>query len=278
MLNELLFELELTYFDNEGEGEGDAVSKAEAAAAAAEKAVKDANAGDSEAKFTQEQVNEMMGKRTKALNEKLTNLETTYTELLEQTTLTKTAREKLQADLKQVQQEMRTKEQQIEFEKKEAEKRYETDLGAAHEAKEYYQNLYETSTIHRAISDAAMEHEGFRAEDFIAHLGPKSKVVEEIDSNGEKTGRLVPRIEWQVTNEDTKEVTLVLKSPNEVVELMKETNPNLFKSNVAKGVGEGTAAGTQSAAGPVNQQRITTEEFMRLRKDPDARRRMGMTR
>jgi len=289
MLNEL-FELEVTCMDNEGEeknatdsdtGEAAAASAAEAAEVAAKKAaeaVKAAEeAGKSERTFNQQEVNKIMGERTKALNEKLSALEGTYTELLEQTTLTSSSREKLQKDLEAVQAEMRTKEQQIEFEKKKAAEKYETDLGAANEAREKWQSLYETSTTERAIVDAAIKHEGFNGDDFIAYLGPKAKVVDEVDSLGEKTGRLVPKIEWKVTNQDTKEITMVLKSPDEVVELMKETHGNLFRSNVAKGIGEGTAAnGAATPGGPVNQQRISTEDYMAMAKTVEGRQRLGL--
>ena len=219
----------------------------------------------------------MMGVRTKALNEKLTSLEGTYTELLEQTSLTAGAREKLEKDLKAVQVEMRTKEQQLEFEKREQQTKYESDLGEANKGREYYQDLYETSTIHRAIADASAEKGGYKSDDFIVHLGPKSKIVEELDSNGEKTGRLVPKTEWEVTNEETKEKTLVLKSPHEVVELMKETHPNLFVSGMAKGLGGTNAGGgAQSDSGPVNQQRISTEDYMTMAKTPEGRSRLGL--
>jgi len=280
---------ELTCFDNAGDdaGAGDA-GAADAAAAAAEAAAAEAAAaaaaaaGDpkpADKTFNQEDVNKMVGTRNKVLQEKFIALEGNYKELLEQTNLTDAARQKLQGDLEAVQAEMRTKEQQVEFERKKNAEKFESDINAANEERIRWKNLYETSTIERAIKDAAARSDGFNGDDFIAHLGPKAKVVEEVDSVGEKTGRLVPRIEWE-TKSETGEITIVMKSPQDVIDMMKETPlyGNLFKSNVAKGVGEGTAPGQVSPVGKIAQDRISTEDFMKMRNDPEARKRMGLSR
>lgn len=283
-MNKLFHLAELTCFDNEGDAGDDAVAAAAVAAEAAAKAAEEAAAAEAaaktskgdEKKFNQQQVNEMVGKRNKVLQDKFVALEGTYTQLLEQTNLSKGVREQLEADLEAVQAEMRTKEQQIEFDKKKASEKFQTDLDASNEDRQKWQSLYEQSTIERAITDAAISNDGFNGNDFIAHLGPRSKVVDELDSEGVKTGRLVPRVSWEVSNPDTQEVTVVLKSPEEVVKLMKETHGNLFKSNVAKGVGEGTAAGKTPTTGVIDHSKISTEEYMALSKTDEGRARLGL--
>ena len=274
---------ELTCFENgDAADAAAAAAAADPAAAAADAAAAAAAAGDpkpADKTFNQDDVNKMVGTRNKALQDKFVALEGNYKELLEQTNLTDAARQKLQGDLEAVQAEMRTKEQQVEFERKKNAEKFESDISAANEERVRWKTLYETSTIERAIKDAASRSDGFNGDDFIAHLGPKAKVVEEVDSVGEKTGRLVPRIEWE-TKSDTGEITMVLKSPQDVIDLMKETPlyGNLFKSNVAKGVGEGTAPGQVSPVGKINQERISTADFMKMRNDPEARKRMGLSR
>ena len=124
---------EVTCFDNE---DGDALAAAAAAAEAAAAKAADAfnGVGESQEKvFTQDQVNEIVGKRQKGLQEKFVALEGTYTELLEQTNLSEGARAKLQEDLENVQKQMRTKEQQIEHERLQAETRFQNELSGATE-------------------------------------------------------------------------------------------------------------------------------------------------
>jgi hypothetical protein len=185
---------EVTCFENEGEGDDVAATAAAAAKAAEEQKQADKT-------FNQDQVNEIVGKRNKALQEKYQALEGTYTELLEQTNLSEGARTKLQQELANVQKEMRTKEQQIEFERKQAQSKFEADLRGASEERDYYKNLFETTTTQREIKDAALSLEGFNGDDFIAHLGPRSSVVDEIDAEGQPTGRKITQIDWEVKDE-----------------------------------------------------------------------------
>ena len=264
---------EITCFDNE-DADATAAAAAEAEAAAAAAAEGDKTTTKT---FNQEQVNKMIGLRNKALNEKYQALEGTYTDLLEQSNLTEGAREKLEGDLEAVQKQMRTKEQQIEFEQKQAQSKFAVDLKAANEKGDYFQNLFETSTAERAITDAAMANDGFNGEDFIAHLGKRTKVVDDLDAEGKKTGRLVPMVDWEVQNE-AGEVTKVSKSPNEVVKLMKDMKKygNLFKSNVATGVGEGTAKAAPDANGRIDVTRLSTDEYMKLANTDEGRKALGL--
>lgn len=268
---------EITCFDNEGDAEAAAAAaKAEAEAEAAKAAAGDPPAGDK--LFTQEQVNKMMGVRTKALKEKYGVLEQTYTGLLEQTNLTEAAREKLEGDLEAVQAQMRTKEQQIEFEQKKAQTKFDSELGKANERGEKYQGLFESSVSKRAITDAAMANDGCNADDFIAHLEPRTQVVIELDAEGQKTGNLVPMVDWEIADKETGAVTKVSKSPDEVVKLMQEMPKygNLFKSNIATGVGGGTAQASPSTSGKIDHRTLSTADYMELSKTVDGRRALGL--
>lgn len=288
MKTELLWPLEVTYFDNEGTpteptdpGDGDAAAT-EAAAAAATAAADAAAALEAAGKttdktFNQEDVNKIVGERNKALKGKFETMEGNYKELLEQTNLSVSAREKLEHDLAEVQNELMTREQRVEAEKLKAQTKFDTDLSAANESRLYYKDLYESSTIDRAIIDAATDDDAYNGEDFLVHLKPKAKVIEELDVTGEKTGTWVPRIEWVTTNE-AGEIEKTLKTPKEAVASMKEMpkHGNLFNSNIAKGVGGGTAPGQASAAGSINQTKISDADYMKLRQDPAAREKMGL--
>jgi hypothetical protein len=272
--------IETTCFDNEGEGDAAAQAAAEAAQAKAAEGEGEAGkqAPTPERKFTQEQVNKMVGTRNKALQEKYQVLEGTYTELLEQTNLSDAAREKLEGELEAVQAQMRTKEQQQEFERKKAETKFEAELAKAREQGNYYQNLFESSVTTRAISDAAIENDGCRAEDFIAHLGPRTEVTIELDSEGQKTGNLVPMVNWEVKDENGA-IVKVKKTPEEVVKLMQEDKAkygHLFRSNVAQGVGAGTAHASPTITGKVDHKAISDADYFELSKTEEGRRALGL--
>jgi hypothetical protein len=276
-MTNLLNLYELTCFDNESDDTGDAGANADAAAAAAAGAPA---AAAGEKSFNQAQLNEVVGKEKKKLNEKYATLEANYTELLEQQGLSDSHRQKLQTDLENIQAQMRTKEQQIEFEKKQARTKFESELKASVDERDYYRNLFETTTSQREITDAAMELEGFNGQDFIAHLGPRSRVADEVDAEGKKTGRKVTQITWDITDPESGKTTQVEKRPKEVIKMMKEDPDgrwgNLFKSNVARGVGSGSAPGQAQGAGAINHAKLTDEEYFRMREDPAFRERAGL--
>lgn len=259
-----------------------AAQKAAADQAAAAKTAADAAAAKKaadEKRFSQADVDDMVVKRNKAVNKQLETLEANYQALLNQQNLTLDQRTKLESDLEQVQAQLRTKDQQLEHERKKAAEKHATELSTVGKERDHYRTLFETSTIDRAITDAAMVHDGFNSEIFIALLGPKTKMVDEMDKMGVKTGRLVPMTEWAV--KDDKGTTMVTKTPAEVIELMKddaERYGNMFKNNVARGVGGGTAAGSGNpgTSGAVNHKKISDAEYMKLRNDPAARAQMGL--
>ena len=291
-MNELLNKIELLCWDNEGDadeagagdtGAGDAGAAA-AAASAEEKAKAAAAATDAAANpppktFTQDQVNKFVSERNKALKVQFEQMEENYETLLKQQNLTNEQRDKLEADRDRLRVEMMTKEQRLEAEKKKAEEKFQTELSAAQGEANKYKELFESSTISREITDAAVKHDAFNPQHFIAHLAPKSKMVEEMDSEGKPTGNLVPRVEWTTMDKDTGATQVTLKTPEEAVELMKENVVDfgcLFKANVAAGIGQGTAPGQASSAGAIDHKRISTEEYMKLAKTPEGRRQLGI--
>jgi hypothetical protein len=247
--------------------------------AAAEKAA--ADQATKEKTFTQDQVDQMIVKRNKALQEKYQSLETSMEDLLKQQNLSREARAQLEVDLENVQSQMRTKEQQIEFEKKKAQSQYETNLQSATQERDHYRELFETTTTHREITDAAIAAKGYNNDDFINWLAPRAKVVDELDIEGQKTGRKVTQIKWDVKDPETGAVTQVEKRPAEVIQMMKEDPSgrwgNLFEPNVAKGIGAGTAAAQAGGSGKIDVSKLSMEEYMKLREDPEFKARIGLS-
>lgn len=272
--------VEVVCWDNEG---GDDEAAAAAAAAAATAAAEAATAAAAkktadEKKFSQQDVDKIVVSRNKNLKTQYETLEGNYAKLLEQTNLTEETRNQLQADLENVQQLMRSKEQNLELAAKKAKEKYDTDLKTASVERDKYKTMFETSTIERAIIDAASKNEAWDPGQFVKIIGSQAKIVEELTDLGEKTGRLVPRVEWESVDE-AGNVTRVLKTADEVVVLMKENTQkhgNLFRSNVARGLGSGNAAGINTTA-KIDVSKLTAQQYSDLRKTPEGRRAIGLS-
>jgi len=276
MKNEL-YNVELICWDNEG-GDSSAGDAAGGDSGAGDTGGNTGGTATQEKTFTQEEVNKFVAERNKAVNAQLKVAEENYESQLKQSSLTKEQRDKVSADLEAVRNEMMTKEQRAEAEKKKIEANYKTELEAAGKEASKYKSLYETSTINREIQDAAIKNDGFSATQFIAHLAPQSKMVEEVDAEGKTTGKLVARVEWTSVDEEGQKHVSQL-TPEEAVIKMKENVVdfgNMFKPNVAAGIGAGTAPGQTSAAGQVDHAKISDADYMKMSSTPEGRAALGL--
>lgn len=192
--------------------------------------------------FSQADVDKIVTSRVKKLKEQLSTTEQQYERLLQNQNLSSQERTELEGQLEAVQAQLRTREQQIAHEAKQREAKFTATLEEATGERDRYKGLFETQTRDNAILSAATQHDAYNPEQFIAVLGPRTKIVEEVNGQGEKTGRLVPRVEIEVTGEDGS-TSVELRPVVDAVEQMKnqpELYGNLFRSNVAKGIGEGS--------------------------------------
>jgi len=211
--------------------------------------------------FRQADVDKIVVTRQKALKAQYETLESNYRSLLETSTLTATDRQKLETDLENVQAALRTKEEQVAVTSKRMSEQHKKELDLALEGKRRYQQLFEESTIERAVVDAAAKHEAYSPSQFTQILGSRVRVVEEIDQRGEKTGRIVPVVEVDGKDELGNPVKL-RKTPDEVISDMKADVANfgnLFRANVAKGVGEGRSAAGGGAR--IDATKMTDAEY-----------------
>lgn len=210
--------------------------------------------------FTQEDVNKIVIQRNKSLKSQYQKLEGQYQNLLKEKNLTQEQRTQLESDLQNVQAQLRTREEQARHEAKQRELKFGETLKEKENQANYYKNLYETSTIEREITQAASKHDGYNPQQFISLVAPRTKVVEELNEQGEKTGRLVARVESTIKGEDGSPKTVQL-TVDEAISQMKEDDSfaNLFKSNVARGIGSGT---DNNAGGRIDPSKMTTEEYI----------------
>jgi hypothetical protein len=241
-------------------GAADTAAADAAAAATAAAAAGDTDSGKT---FTQAEVNDFVIKRNKGVQRQLETAESTIEGMLKSQSLSTNERAGLETQLGTLQDSMRTSTEQATHNAKKAKIEYDAQLEIANTNAGKYQDLYETQTRNNAILAAAGEHDAFNPDLFIDVLGPRTEIVAEVNEQGEETGRQVPKVRITRTAEDGTAAE-VLVTPAEAVVDMK-SNPQkfggLFRSNVAKGIGEGS---NSSVAGDsrVDITKMTDDEYV----------------
>lgn len=216
--------------------------------------------------FTQDQVNEIVVKRNKKVREQLETAEATVEKLLATQNLSTQERAGLETQLNDLQSQLRTKEQQAAHEAAKQAAEHQAKLESATQQLTFYKDQFETQTRNNAILQAASEAGGYNPEQFVDILGPRTKIVEETNGEGVKTGRLVPRV-LVIENGEDGTPTEVLKTPEEAIASMKENVEkfgNLFRGNVAKGIGEGSNS-TFAGQTRVDVTKMSDEEYFKNR-------------
>jgi hypothetical protein len=131
-----------------------------------------------------------------------------------------------------------------------------------------WQTRYGSLLINNKLTQAAMDNDGFRADQFIDLLGNRAKIVEQKDSDGKATGEFKVLVKFEDVDPKTKQPVTLELEPDAVVKRMKELPErfgNLFKAGVNGGIGK-TKGGT---SGTPNIPSMTTEEYRQYRKERD---------
>jgi hypothetical protein len=215
-------------------------------------------AGGGEKTFTQADLNKILAEDKRKHQEKYTQLEGSYKELLQNQNLTTEERDNLQTKLSDLQAQNRTKEQQAEYERKQAEDKYENELKEARERGDHWENKFKTETVQRALLDAASGVDAFNPGHIVALLAPTTE-LKEIE------GELVPMVDFADIDEKTGEGVRTLCTPADAVKRMKQLpkfHGNLFKSNVVSGVGSGQGT---APTGEIDYTNMSPEEYRKNR-------------
>ena len=216
--------------------------------------------------FTQDQVNEIVVKRNKKVREQLETAESTVEKLLATQNLSSQERAGLESQLQDLQSQLRTKEQQAAHEAAKQAAEHQAKLEQTTSQLDFYKSQFETTTRNNALLSAAAAADAYNPEQFVDTLGPRTKIVEETNGEGVKTGRLVPRV-LVIENGEDGTPTEVLKTPEEAIASMKENVEkfgNLFRGNVAKGIGEGSNS-TFAGQTRVDVTKMSDEEYFKNR-------------
>jgi hypothetical protein len=233
--------------------------------------------GDPNARFSTEQVNkivqERLAKAQKKHQENSKKMEVQLQQLLASQSLTAEERSNLENQLEDLRKQFRTKEEQAKIEKKELQTRFETDLDEAKKAAVHWENKYKSSTIKRALQDAATQEDAFKPSQVVTLLLEHTKLVEATDENGKGLGKLIPMVDLPDVEAETLKPIVTQRTPEDAVKRLKELDPNLFKANIVAGVGGSSATGgtTPGSDGKVDAKDLTPAQYAKLRKEnPEA--------
>lgn len=194
--------------------------------------------------FTQEHVNKLLAtekrKHQQATQKALDELEA----IKKRANLTAVERAELEGRIEQMHNEFLTKEELTKKERDKVTRDYEARIAVLGKEKETWQSKYTDSTVVRSITDAAAVGNAYNPVQIVAILRPITRLVEGLNSDGEPTGELVPKVAFSDTDKDGKPVTLEL-SPSEAVKRMSEMDQflNLFKGEGIGGLGSTSRAG-----------------------------------
>ena len=207
--------------------------------------------------FSQEEVNTILAKDRRKHQVDLQTAVDELEAIKTKADLSKQERTDLDGRIEELQNQLLTKEELADKEKVKISRKHADTVKALEADVVEWKARFTTSTIDRAITDAASAHKAFANEQIVALLKPNTQLTEELDKEGGKTGNLVPRVQFQDTDKDGKPVTLDL-AVGEAVKRMTEIDKylNLFQGDGTGGLGASTKPGTKP------------EDMSTLAKDP----------
>jgi len=198
--------------------------------------------------FTQEEVNKIMAENKRTLQKRNQELISQLENVRKAGNLSAEDRKNLNSRIEALENEMLTKE---ELAKKEQDKLVRTHQKTVEELTtnlDEWKSRYTKSTITRSITDAAASNSAFHPSQIVAILAPDTRLVEEVDAEGQPTGELIPKVKFRTTDKAGKTVNLEL-TVGEAVKQMKDMDEffNLFKGEGTVGLGAGNTGGGKKA-------------------------------
>lgn len=201
-----------------------------------------------EKEFSQTQVDSMMAKQKRVLQEKNTGLMAEIEALNTKATLTSDEMKKLETASAALRKANMSDKQLNEEAANKVRNDFETKIAGLEGDVDKWKGRHTKSTIERAIIDAASipAQKAVVPKQVLAILKPDTHLVESVDDDGKPTGEFTPKVTFMDTK-DGKPVTLVL-TPNEAVKRMSEMDEhlNLFEGKGSGGMGSSNKGGSGS--------------------------------
>lgn len=184
--------------------------------------------------FKQDDVNKILAAEKRKFQKQIDDLTKTVNEAKQKGEASAT----LEAELENVRSSLRSKEEQAEHERNQLITTGRAKEEALTKERDTWRKNYTDSTLDRSLLDAAIENKAHNPAQIVALLRNNTELVDEIDSEGKKTGRQVPMTTIDLPGEDGKTKSVKL-APTIAVKRLSElqTHANLFTSPAAGGTG-----------------------------------------
>jgi len=198
--------------------------------------------------FTQDEVNKIMADNKRNLQKKNQELIGQLEQVKKAGNLSTEERKKLNERIDVLENEMLTKEELSKKEQDRLVRNHQKQLDEVTSERDGWRNRFTQSTITRSLTDAAATQNAFNPSQIVAILSPNTRLIEEVDSDGQPTGELIPKVKFPTVDKDGKPVTLEL-TVSESVKQMKDMDEyfNLFKGEGTAGLGAGNTGGGKKA-------------------------------
>lgn len=215
--------------------------------------------------FTQEQVNSILAKQKRELQEKNTGLMSEIEALQKKQSLSAEERKQLESRVEELRKANMTAEQLKSEDEKKLRNKFESEINNLTSERDKWKTNFTNETIQRAIVDASAANDAFVPAQVVAILKPQTRLVEDVDDEGKPKGVYTPK----VTFEDTKEgkpVTLEL-SVADAVKRMSEMDQylNLFKGKGSGGIGSNNKGGSGGTLTAAEAAKLPPQEYRKWR-------------
>lgn len=212
--------------------------------------------------FTQEQVNSMIAKERRTIEEtaKKQNADTlSQLEMLQtKANLSDEEKGELEGQIAELKKKVFTAEELSAQEKKKLQGEYDTQLKEVTGQRDYWQGQFTEATISRSITDEAVKADAFNPSQINAILRPQTRLVEVKDEEGNVKG-FTPTVTMKSKDKEGKPIELELTVDKAVAQMKEDQNFfNLFKGKSLDGLGSGNGGG---GGGSVNPAEMTMEQY-----------------
>lgn len=213
--------------------------------------------------FTQQDVDAIAGKVRAETTKKVQAVEAQLRQLQDSVNLTTQERDALKTQADELVSTYTSEAEMLKRQQKKAEDDYKKDLDKYKNEAAVNKTRFETSTIRRELSDAAVTHKAVQPAQVVALLQSNSRLVEVVGEDGKATGDFVTKVKITTTDKDGKAATLDLP----VTEALKvfaddPSNANLFSTSAKSGSG---GQHTPAKGGTVDFSNMSVEQYRKYK-------------
>jgi len=251
---------QITAFEDD-DAEAKAKAEAEAKAKAEAEAAARAKGGEM---FNQDQVNTFVADERRKMQEKQRKIVSDLENLKKTSNMTVKEKETLEKRIEDMQNQYLTAEEKARRAEETAEKKRSSEIAVLTKERDAWQKKHAEEVINTAIIGAAADHKALQHEQITALIGPKTKLVENLDDEGKPTGEYTPRVSFPDRDKEDEPIILEL-TVQETVKRMKELEQygNLFEGGKVGGLG---GTGSQTRGGKIDLVKVAKEDPARYRK------------